>query len=404
MASIKVILRKDKQNKEGKYPVSIRLIHNRKKKYISLKQYLNDDEWDTVAGLAIEKSRDKEHKIYLQRLNLSIVSRREEIKQRILELDEKGRPYTIDMILNLYKTHTSVVTFFEYMRSLIERMESLGQYGNARIYEQTLSIFKTFRNEKDLYFEEFSYKVVIDFEEYLLKKGNKVNTVYTYMRKLKAAYNKAINEGIVKEEYYPFKKYKIKTEKTVKRAITKENLHSIKELDLSREQTLLAARNIFLFSFYTRGISFVDIANLKVKNIVGDRLSYTRNKTNQKFSIKLTEPMLEIINQYNGLENPESYLFPIIKEEEEDNNRKYLNALRLTNKKLKEIGKRVNLPFPLTTYVARHSWATIAKRAGIPTAIISEGLGHETEKTTQIYLDSFENDVLDEANDLITKI
>ncbi len=403
MASVKVILRKEKKNKHEQYPVSFLIIHNRNKRYISLKQYLKENEWDPTEGLAIEKSRDKEHKIYLQKLNRTIIKRREEFKRAIIDLDEKGASYTVDMIISACSSISSNISFFKYTEQLINRFENLGNYGNARVYRQALNMFQKYRDEKDLTFKEFNYKMVIDFEEFLLKRGSKVNTVFTYMRKLKAVYNRAIKEEVVKEEFYPFKNYQIRNEKTTKRAISKENITAIKNLELS-DQTQIDARNIFLFSFYCRGISFIDIANLQVKNIDGDRLYYSRNKTKQKFSIRLTDQMFGIIKEYNDLVDPESYIFPIIAKDEEDRHKKYLNSLRLTNKKLKELGKMVGLSFPLTTYVARHSWATIAKRQGISTAVISEGLGHETERTTQIYLDSFENDVLDAANDLIINI
>jgi site-specific recombinase XerD len=404
MASVKILLRKDKKNKQGQNPIVIQVVHNRKKRIITLKHYINANEWDPQKELAIEKSPIKEHKIYLQKLNHIIEKRKNEIKQSIIELDEKGTPYTVDTIISSCRPILNNTTFFVFTEELIERMESLSKKGNARIYQQALNVFKTFRNEHDLSFEEFTYKVVIDFEEFLIKRGNKPNTVYTYMRKLKSAYNKAIKEGIVKEESYPFKNYQIKNEKTIKRAISKDDIIAIKNLDLSNNQTMLNARNIFLFSFYARGISFIDIANLQVKNITGDRLYYSRNKTNQKFSIRLTNQMLNIITQYNDMQDAESYLFPFIANNENDKYKHYLNALRLTNKKLKKIGEMAGLSIPLTTYVSRHSWATIAKRQGVPTAVISEGLGHETERTTQIYLDSFENDVLDAANDLITDI
>ncbi|MFA9391596.1 MAG: phage integrase SAM-like domain-containing protein [Prolixibacteraceae bacterium] len=405
MASVKAILRTDQENKNGLYTVIIQILHNRKKKNISLNHFLSADQWDPQKERAIiKKTESKEQKLYLQKLNSTIGKRIGVLNQAIIELDEKGISYTLDMILSCNTKQYSSISFFTFTEDLISRLEKQGKRGNARTIKQALNVFKSYRKDKDLSFEEFNYKVLIDFEEHLSQKANKVNTIFTYMRKLKSTYNKAIKEGIVKLEYSPFQNYKIKTEKTTKRAITKDNIKAIKALDLSLDETLFNARNLFLFSFYARGISFVDIAHLKVKDITNDRLNYTRNKTNQKFSIRITQPMFEIIFTYNDLKVPESFLFPIIKNDEEFSYQQYLSALRLTNKKLKIIGKMIGLSVPLTTYVSRHSWATIAKRSGIPTAVISEGLGHETERTTQIYLDSFENQVLDDANDLITNI
>lgn len=186
----------------------------------------------------------------------------------------------------------------------------------------------------------------------------------------------------------------------IKRAIVNGDVKAIKNLNLCNNPELDKARDYFLFSFYPCKTTFVDIANLKVKNNAGDRLTYSKSKTNQKFTIQLTTQCLSIIEDYNDRTVKENFLFPIILHPDGDQYTQYRNGIRLTNKKLKKIGKMIGLEVPLTTYVSRHPWASIAKRSGIPTAIIYKGLSHETERTTQIYLDSFENGVLDNANDL----
>ncbi|WP_165389658.1 tyrosine-type recombinase/integrase [Ancylomarina subtilis] len=149
-------------------------------------------------------------------------------------------------------------------------------------------------------------------------------------------------------------------------------------------------------------MSFVDIAYLKVKDVRKGRLNYSRQKTSQKYSMAILEPAMEIIKRYSDLKDPEAFLFPLLDPKHEKIHELYRSCMRNKNRRLKEIGKKLELSLPLTSYVARHSWATIAKRSGVPTAVISEGLGHTTENTTQVYLDSFENEVLDAANRLIT--
>ena len=149
-------------------------------------------------------------------------------------------------------------------------------------------------------------------------------------------------------------------------------------------------------------MSFVDIAYLKVKDVRKGRLNYSRQKTSQKYSMAILEPAMEIIKRYSDLKDPEAFLFPLLDPKHEKIHELYRSCMRNQNRRLKEIGKKLELSLPLTSYVARHSWATIAKRSGVPTAVISEGLGHTTENTTQVYLDSFENEVLDAANRLIT--
>jgi site-specific recombinase XerD len=394
----------DKVNKEKQHPLIIQVIHHRKKRNISLGHYLSTTEWDPDAGLAVEKSKIREQKLYLQRLNITIERKKAEIKNVILELESRGKPFTVDNIVENFKHATNPVSVFSYMDTLIKRLEDTGKTGNSIFYKNTRNVFKKFREDKDLTFDELTYSLLISFQESLQQKGNKVNTIFTQMKTLRAIYNRAIKENIAREEYYPFKEYHLKDEKTSKRALSKTNIIAIKELDISGKPQLIMARDHFFFSFYTRGMSFVDVAHLKVENIVEDRLFYVRNKTNQKFSIKVTPQIFEIISKYNDLKVKDSYLFPIITDPKGDIYKQCLDVLGLTNRSLRKIGEMLKLPIPLTTYVSRHSWATIAKREGISTAVISEGLGHETEHTTQIYLDSFENDVLDGANDLITNI
>jgi integrase len=404
MASVKVLLRTDKLNKQGQHPVVIQVVHHRKKRTISLGHYLFTTEWDPIGEMAIERSNVKEYKLYLQRLNSVIAKKKSIIKKVIVDLEETGNAFTVDSIIEQIKRQQNSATVFSCGERTVQKLEETGRLGNAKYYETSLNAFKRFRNNRDLTFDELTYKMVLAFEEYLQKNNCKVNSIAAYMKALRAIYNTAIKEGDAKQELYPFNKYHIKLEKTVKRAIVKGSITSMKELDLSERPDLIWVRDIFLFSFYCRGMSFIDIAFIKVSNIVNDRIDYARNKTHQKFSIKLTEPIREIISKYNNLGEPDSYLFPIIKAEHKSPYQSYKNGRSLVNTKLKEIGKLLGLNIPLTTYVSRHSWATIAKRSGIPTAIISEGLGHETERTTQIYLDSFENQVLDDANDLITNI
>jgi len=227
------------------------------------------------------------------------------------------------------------------------------------------------------------------------------NTISVHLRTLRAIYNRAIKEKAVSENLYPFKNFKIKIHSTEKRAIQKEDIDKIMEADLSERPDLVLPRDLFLFSFYMRGMSFVDIAYLNVGDIHGDRLTYERRKTKQKFSIRITDRAREVILKYNDLKVKKSYIFPILMRKGQEY-LDYRNAMRLMNKKLKDLGDLAELDEPLTTYTTRHSWATIAKRMGVATAVISEGLGHDSEETTQIYLDSFENDVLDDANEMIT--
>jgi len=395
MASVNIHLDKHKKKTDGSHPVVLQIIKDRKKKVIFLGHYVKDEHWDFDKNLPTSRHPNS------TRLKNIIRGKLIGADKIILDFEDKKKPFTVEDIANRLKSTEKSDMFFAYGDKTVEKLKELKQIGNSKIYDSTIAIFKEFRSDKDISLKHIDRKMLESFREFLIKRGCKINTISVYLRTLRAIYNRAVKENAVSEELYPFKNLKIPSEKTKKRAIRKEDIDKIIGLDLSGRKDLDYARDLFLFSFYLRGISFVDITYLKVKDIVGGRVYYTRRKTGQKFSIKITDKSWAVIKKYNNLKDMDSYIFPILKRQDNEF-LDYRNAIRLLNKKLKKISKQAKLPEPISTYTARHSWATIAKRSGIPTAIISEGLGHDSEETTQIYLDSFENDVLDKANEIIT--
>lgn len=395
MASVKIMLNKYKEKSNGTQPVVMQIIKERKKKLLFLGHYVKPEHWDYNASLPTSKHPNS------ARLKNLIRSKLTETEKIILDLEDTSKPFTVEDIVDKLIAPENSDMSFGFGEKTIEKLKDLNQNGNARVYEHTLNVFKEFRGHKDISLKHINQKMLEAFREFLIKRKCSVNTISVHLRTLRAIYNKAIKGKAVSEDLYPFKNFKISSETTKKRAIKREDIEAIIKLDLSSRPDLDYARDLFLFSFYFRGMSFVDIAFLKVSDIIGDRLYYTRKKTRQKFSIKITEKAWRVIKKYNDLSNKKSYIFPILQREGEEY-LDYRNAMRLVNKKLKKLSEMAELSEPITTYTARHSWATIAKRSGIPTAIISEGLGHDSEETTQIYLDSFENDVVDQANEIVT--
>lgn len=203
------------------------------------------------------------------------------------------------------------------------------------------------------------------------------------------------------QQQYPFKYVYTGIDKTVKRAVSLKTIRQIQNLDLSTNPLMDYARDIFMFSFYTRGMSFIDMAYLKKKDLQNGVLSYRRHKTDQQLFIKWEKPMQKIVDKYNTIESP--YLLPIIKNNGKDPRREYKNASHLINRKLKVIGQMLEIPVTLTTYVARHAWANIAKSKNISISVISEAMGHDSENTTRIYLASLDASIVDKANSIILK-
>ena len=239
------------------------------------------------------------------------------------------------------------------------------------------------------------------YESFLKRSGVSHNTSSFYMRNLRAVYNRAVEKELTAQRY-PFRHVYTGVDKTVKRAVPLQTIKRIKEMDLSMNPALDFARDMFMLSFYTRGMSFVDMAYLRKKDLNGHVLSYRRRKTGQQLFIKWERCMQEIVDKYDI---PHSlYLLPVIKPSSDVDDRvQYIYSSHNINRSLKVIGSRLGLAVPLTMYVSRHAWASIAKSKNVPISVISEGMGHDSEATTRIYLASLDTMAVDKANNMILK-
>ena len=222
------------------------------------------------------------------------------------------------------------------------------------------------------------------------------NTSSFYLRNTRVIYNQAVKYLGIKDRD-PFREVFTGVTKTVKRAIGIDCIRKINNLDLSKEPSLAFARDMFILSFMLRGISFIDMAFLKVTDLQHGTIHYQRKKTGQGISIKYEQPMEKIFKRRVNITRPE-YILPIIVKKDVDDIRQYRTMLYEVNKSLKTIGERIDAEVPLTMYVARHSWATVAKDMGIPIRVISEGMGHSSESTTLVYLGQIGKEQVDNAN------
>ncbi len=304
------------------------------------------------------------------------------------------------MATNVKNQKNSDLGLLSFSRDLTSRMKEIGKDRTAERYSITLNSFTRFRKERDIPLEEVNSALMVEYEMYLRATGVCPNTSSFYLRNLRAIYNRAVEDGLTVQQY-PFKHVYTGIDRTVKRGVTVDIVRRIRDLDLTDRPDLDLARDIFMFSFYTRGMSFVDMAFLKKKDLQYGVLTYRRRKTDQLLIIKWEKPMQAIIDKYNTSGTP--YLLPIIRANGVDERRQYVNYAHLINNKLKKIGKLVGLSIPLTTYVARHGWASIAKSKNISIATISEAMGHDSEYTTRIYLASLDTSVIDKANQQIIK-
>ncbi|MBR3883283.1 MAG: site-specific integrase [Bacteroidaceae bacterium] len=398
MTSIKVKFRASK-NKQKAGTIYYQIIHNRVVRQQKTDYYLFAHEWDDNKGVVV--ITNGERLVYLQSIQQRIGFDIKRLQEIILKLESRQQRYTVDDVIDMFRHSLIEKSLFNFMHEVIVQLQQMGRLRTSETYRATLRSFMHFRENSDIFLDEFTPDLMIMYEAYLHNRGLIKNSTSFYMRILRAVYNRAVEKGIV-DNQYPFKHVYTGIDKTVKRAISLRVIKQIKKLDLSSQPSLCFARDMFLFSFYTRGMSFIDMAYLRKKDLCQGVLSYRRRKTGQQLFIKWERCMQTIVTRYNV---PQSeYLLPIIKPQNGDERRQYQNAMYQVNRKLKIIGKMVNLQQPLTLYAARHSWASIAKNNNIPISVISKGMGHDSEMTTQIYLASLDSAVVDRANSMIIRL
>lgn len=294
---------------------------------------------------------------------------------------------------------------FGFMESVIRELKLLNKFRTAENYITTFNSFAKFRANEDLLLSELDSELMMRYEAYLIGRGVSKNTVSFYMRILRAVYNRAVEYGLT-ERKYPFRHVYTGIDKTVKRAISFDAVKRIKELDLSLHPHLDFARDMFMFSFYTRGMSFIDMVNLRKTDLKNGVILYRRSKTGQQLCIGWEKCMQDIVAKYdneNSAYRNTSYMLPVFECSFDNRRSRYKNLLQKINMSLKTVAQMAGIDISLTMYVARHSWASIAKAKHIPISVISEGLGHDSETTTQIYLASFDTAVVDQANRLVIK-
>lgn len=380
MTSIKVKFRPS-ADAEREGAIYYQIIHDRKVRQCSTPYRAFPKEWQT--RFREETRRDVER--------LTRIVRRMESRGTVLSADD---------IVEEFKLYRSRYSLFRFMESVIMNLKECGKIRTAETYTATLQSFSRFRRGRDLMLDEITPDLIQAYEAYLRARGAVPNTTSSYMRILRAVYNRAVESEAI-EQRNPFRHVYTGTERTVKRAIPIAAISRIKNLELPRGSKMDFARDMFMLSFYLRGMSFVDMAFLRKKDRADNHVTYRRRKTGQRLDIAWTKEMQSIVEKYPP--NPTQYLLPILTNPLSDERIAYRNRASCINRQLKTIARMTNLKIPLTLYCARHSWASAARTKGIPVSIISEGMGHDSEATTQIYLASLETSVIDRANALIIR-
>lgn len=398
MASIKVKFRPSTvADHEG--TIYYQIIHERKVRQLLTDYKVFSSEWDENRSMVTTTQKSERKSL--------ILSIRERIRwdiERLTKIDRKleanGLTYTADDVIDEFNRYAHEYSLFNFMEGIIAKLKQNGKVRTSETYKSTLNSFKKFRKDEDIMLDCLTSEIMEGYEAWHKSRGVAPNTISFYTRILRAVYNRAVEDDII-ENRNPFRHVYTGVDKTVKRALPLAAIKRIKALDLSLTPALDFSRDMFLMSFYLRGMSFIDMAFLKKSDLKNGYVTYRRRKTGQQLVIEWTKEMQMILDKYH--ENASDYLLPIIRNPGTNERCTYHNMGYNINHNLKRIAGIVGVSIPLTLYVARHSWASAAKAKGIPLSVISEGMGHDSEATTQIYLASLDTSIVDKANSLILK-
>lgn len=383
----------------GTFPLIMRIVHNRKSTQLPLGLSLHPKDWDATKHQIKPSYQGTES---VTRLNNQHRKKVAEALDIISKLEEKKvlHTLTIQHLKELIEKSNNL-SFIKYTENMIDDMKKVQRFGSARAYQGVISVLQTFTKTLDISFTDITYSFLVKFEQYHISNGNSLNGLAVYLRTIKAVFNSAIKAKLVERDLYPFTEYTIKTKKTRKRAISTTAISAIESLSFEPNHPLYNTHNYFMFCFYSRGMPFADMSYLKWSNLIDGRIIYERQKTDKPYSIRVTPQLQQILDRYPKQENND-YIFPIItKATSEEQYRQVKWARSRYNKKLKKIAELCGIQETLTSYVSRHSFASIANTLKVPITNISQMLGHGSIKTTQIYLDSLPNQMIDDATDMV---
>ena len=395
MATVKTVLVKGRCNSRGAYPLAVQVLHKRKKKVFYTGYSITPCEFDSFSGRVLFNGAYTMETV--RRMNRTCRKICKILDKAIGILEREGNEYTTCDIARVYETLTGKVGFYSYFRERIRVLFDTGHEGTAKAYEATLHSMQKHLCKTDFPFAHLSSRLVIKYRDTLLEAGVGKNTIGFYLHNMKAVYRRGCLElNLVFPS--PFSDIRIRSEKTVKQSLPMNQVKSLANLSLSVGTPECLARDVFMFSIYTRGMSFVDIAFLKKSDIFPGVIRYRRQKTGQLLEIGINRQIQSLLERYGDTSG--DYLFPLVDESETPYSgyKKAYNKIRYA---LKKISQRIDINIPLRLHAARHCWATMARENGTPLHTISECLGHSSEKVTRIYLKELDRSVLDEVNNHI---
>ncbi|WP_460198207.1 tyrosine-type recombinase/integrase, partial [Segatella asaccharophila] len=360
-------------DKEG--TLYYQVIHHRAVRWISSGYHLFRQEWNEKEGSVIlpKDQAHEDRKIRLQLIQSKLNGEIRQMKTIVQQKDKSNTSYTIDDLIETFKQLPPCQSVFSFIQTQIVKKSQMKRIGTTKTYTDALRRFREFREGEDLDFESMTTDLMERYEAWLIDRGLKRNSIAYYLRTLRTFYNRAVEAGLTDDRDI-FRHVHTSYGKTTKRAISVSDIRAIERIDLREDSPLVFARDLFMFSFYMRGMPFVDMAFLRKSDLKRGMVTYCRKKTNQSLTIAWEKPMQDIVDRYAGQTRNTPFMLPILKQDNDTAYRRYRQVEQTVNRNLKKIGDRIGLRIPLTTYVARHSWASIARNMDVSIAVISEGM------------------------------
>jgi len=405
MPSYKITKLKWKQYElENRYPIVLQVIHDRKRRLHYLDYFVTDDEWNDE--LCRFTPKHKNHKLK----NHSLEMLDAKIDRLFAEFKNESIAFSFELFFERLNERKKTISVFELYYILIDELLQKQKINTSIIYKSSLGVVRRFRKNKDFSFHEVNYEFLKSFESYLFSRNNTGGGVHHHMRTFRAVVNEAIKRKYLDKAYYPFSNstsregYSLShlKSKALPRALSQSDLDLLKGFDVSKYPELGDSYRYFMFSYYAHGINFGDMAMLKRENLYGDRIWYFRSKTGNPLNLQFSDVLQGIVKEFNNDES--EYIFPILNTfhvTEVQKRRRIHKKLKKVNSDLKIIANILGFNFVLTTYVARHTYATRLKFKGIDPGLIGDCLGQSDHKSVKAYLDKFSNEELDKTDALL---
>jgi len=392
------------------FPLSLRLNHNNSNRLIPLQIFLTEDQWNPKS-FEIKKIQNSKRETANIQAKLSLArTYLIENERKIALLHINMLKQQLEYILSRKDDEPSTPSSFlsVYGKIIIARTLQSGKLKTSIWYQDAISSILNFNNGNDILMVEIDVSFLERYKSHCLSKGQSKNSISARLRALRAIMNKGQmeNENILAKSHKPFENFKIPSQKTAKRAVSKDVINNIRDYALEQNSLYWNDKNYFLFMFNMQGMNFIDLAKLKVGQIVAGRVRYIRSKTNKPYEVKLTKEAEEIVSKYILDKKPEDFVFPILNKSISNDPIKISKvsdlALHVFNKHIKKLAEACGIEESITSYVIRHSWASAARKLGVSTDKIGDALGHDNYSTTEIYLQNFDTDTLDDVNLLVT--